>query len=898
MKIYSALFLVFLFTVSSSAQNAYSLEQLSKDPEKYTGLVLNEFVFSIQDEPELLKNIETLDLSYSGIEKLPDVIKNLPALKKLNISGNHLLDINQTVEVLKNTKVEVLNISDCGLVFLPFQLKYLKHLTVLIGDKNSIAELPIELTHCTQLQNLSLAYNHLDSIQVGLQNLPNLKKLDLSHNRGLKMSHLINDANDFPALENIVLNGVKEFPNTLGLRSKALNEIDFSSTEFKDINQLDKKGLKVKSVIMENCDQLDYDFACNTLGAEEVNKLRLADETIDKLPYGVQKMKSLEELSLKAPKIPYLPSLNNHKELKRLSVESDELTTIFRSINLLDSLAYLDISKTNIGYDEVDRLLQHFPHTEVVYNPRKQGRAIEFPKHLFRSDINAPFKELLKSAFIFKFSGKEKAEIVLPSGTVFDAPANGFVNNKGAVYKGEIEFEISEYKNGLDIYFSGIPMLYDSANTLYGFESGGMYNMVARDSIGNNLELKDGASVGLTTNLPDNLGGFGTYVFRDGVWVLQSSPVTDGFVAPRAFSQFQMGTVGLNADKPISPHLLYEDLALVFTQGDEVKGFEMKIYKGWTGERQQGAAGFNRAESGKVTLKPFRALQRYKWIVVEYDFNSKLKNWKKHQDAQRKARLKLNKTVLTFPKIDSVYIEPLIEEDCFELVVKTWSDEFRVKIIPDMQNVGPRSSKRRLTNMWKSYERGLSRVEKHNNQVRTMYERDMSVYQNQLVSWFVDSTELALKKSDPEAYKKLMATRRKTVQYESGVLAGLANSKQFRFNALGPCNIDRIMTDLLANYQSVKMIPVTMSGASINLEHFSVVSSRYASAMQYTGDTFSFSNRSSNLIIGKTRDGMMAYVTKNDFEGLEFSEGLNEIRFNIIDPSKTSPEALSKILLN
>lgn len=91
-----------------------------------------------------------------------------------------------------------------------------------------------------------------------------------------------------------------------------------------------------------------------------------------------------------------------------MSVESDELTTIFRSINLLDSLAYLDISKTNIGYDEVDRLVQHFPHTEVVYNPRKQGRAIEFPKHLFRSDITAPFKELLKSAFVFKFSGKKR----------------------------------------------------------------------------------------------------------------------------------------------------------------------------------------------------------------------------------------------------------------------------------------------------------------------------------------------------------------------------------------------------------------------------------------------------------------------------------------------------------
>lgn len=45
---------------------------------------------------------------------------------------------------------------------------------------------------------------------------------------------------------------------------------------------------------MENCDQLDYDFACKTLGAGEVDKLRLADETIDKLPYGVQKMKSLE----------------------------------------------------------------------------------------------------------------------------------------------------------------------------------------------------------------------------------------------------------------------------------------------------------------------------------------------------------------------------------------------------------------------------------------------------------------------------------------------------------------------------------------------------------------------------------------------------------------------------
>lgn len=96
-------------------------------------------------------------------------------------------------------------------------------------------------------------------------------------------------------------------------------------------------------------------------------------------------------------------------------VESKELNTIFNSVSRLDDLEYLNIKETGINNAEVEKLVNHFPHAEIVYNRQKQGVPITFPKDL---KYNAPFNSLLKVFEVFSFSGGNRVDVVLESGTV------------------------------------------------------------------------------------------------------------------------------------------------------------------------------------------------------------------------------------------------------------------------------------------------------------------------------------------------------------------------------------------------------------------------------------------------------------------------------------------------
>ena len=141
------------------------------------------------------------------------------------------------------------------------------------------------------------------------------------------------------------MRGVRNFPATLNLREGKLKKLDLSNTTFKDLNQLTTDSFKVDHVIAKNCKKLDYNFACKTLQKSGVKKLEIADEKMENIPLGIRSMKALEELVIEDAKINYVPSLNNHKNLRRISVESGDLNTIFSSVSRLKNLEYLNIKE-------------------------------------------------------------------------------------------------------------------------------------------------------------------------------------------------------------------------------------------------------------------------------------------------------------------------------------------------------------------------------------------------------------------------------------------------------------------------------------------------------------------------------------------------------------------------
>lgn len=90
------------------------------------------------------------------------------------------------------------------------------------------------------------------------------------------------------------------------------------------------------------------------------------------------------------------------------------------------------------------------------------------------------------------------------TGSEIDIPSMAFKNSNGDIVKGDVEIKYREFHDQADIFFSGIPMNYDSAGTNYFFESAGMIEIQAYQD-GEKLEVADSKEIDvvMTTNNPD-----------------------------------------------------------------------------------------------------------------------------------------------------------------------------------------------------------------------------------------------------------------------------------------------------------------------------------------------------------------------------------------------------------
>jgi hypothetical protein len=92
------------------------------------------------------------------------------------------------------------------------------------------------------------------------------------------------------------------------------------------------------------------------------------------------------------------------------------------------------------------------------------------------------------------------------SGTKIIIPANAFVDDNGKIVAGEVEIKYREFHNQADIFFSGIPMEYDSGATKFQLESAGMCEIKGYQ---NNKAVFVNKQKSLVVNMPSNYAGAG-----------------------------------------------------------------------------------------------------------------------------------------------------------------------------------------------------------------------------------------------------------------------------------------------------------------------------------------------------------------------------------------------------
>ncbi|MBL55927.1 MAG: hypothetical protein CMP61_01945 [Flavobacteriales bacterium] len=845
----------------------------------------------IPNEISYLENLEELNLSGTNLITLPNSLIKCKNLKRVDLSYNPNIDINQVCSVLRGMDINWLSLEGCQLPFIPYQVSEIQSLKYLNVSNNLIYEFPDNFGKLVNLLELDIAMNQIDSVSFGLNTLPRLKTIDFSFNTKIVIDHLISSGLDFPALEEIKLRGVRNFPATLNLRDGKLKKLDLSNTTFKDLNQLTTDSFKVDYVIAKNCKKLDYNLACKTLQKSGVKKLEIADGKMENIPLGIRRMKALEELVIQDAKINYVPSLNNHKNLRSILVESGDLNTIFSSVSRLKNLEYLNIKETGINNAEVEKLVSHFPHAEIVYNRQKQGVPFKFPDYLKDISYHVPFNSLLKAFEVFSFSGGNRAEVILESGTVIKINPNSLVTSDGKVFRGDINLKIKEYKNSLDIYLSGLPMIYDSA-AVYGFESVGMFQIEATTKEGEKLQLAKDRSIVINTDLPDDNAGFQSYSLQNGNWVNNgTTPNYQPILEVIPYNQYALNK-SFNLGVLEKPELKHADFGLVFWKSKDINSFQLQFLGTGFKKIKYKSIGYD-----EISINELAVFSNDKWIIVDKDAEEKIKLLKSNKTFLRKdvfTPFSSDNPKILFQEIQEVKLEPQYEKDNFLLTVITASSTVQFEIIQDFSRMGPKSSKRRLQSSWKKYEKVLRKNEIHNSNVRQAYEDDMNSFQAVQARQYEDSIFMA---NDPIGFAEQQKAKQEYKDLKSSLFQDVVNSGEFEITGMGICNIDRIMSDLIANGKEYRFESYNDEGDSIELDHISILSSAYQSAMKYVGNKVMINKSAQALAIAKTKSGNLAFISKSDFmKALSSEKETKKFKFRVVNPKEIDRDELAKMI--
>ena len=162
-------------------------------------------------EQQPLKKIHRIDLSHQNLTMLPKWVDSIPHLKRIDLSNNPNLYLENTITRLGfHTQLEVLLLDSLQLKEIPkniASLKNLKHLSLAYNPTlnmditlqniaslplvflnlkgNQLTDLPKSITQLTILKDLNLSSNHIitDQSYRYLGELPHLYSLWLDHNK-------------------------------------------------------------------------------------------------------------------------------------------------------------------------------------------------------------------------------------------------------------------------------------------------------------------------------------------------------------------------------------------------------------------------------------------------------------------------------------------------------------------------------------------------------------------------------------------------------------------------------------------------------------------------------------------------------------------------------------------
>lgn len=140
------------------------------------------------------------------------------------------------------------------------------------------------------------------------------------------------------------------------------------------------------------------------------------------------------------------------------------------------------------------------------------------------SVISPPLEGDFVNDTVFEIDPTVANFLQAPNGSSIEIPANAIVDKNGNLIEDKISVHFNQYHSAADIIASGIPMQYDSAGTVYTFESAGMFTLKAKSG-DRSLAIKEGQAVNVNL-ASDKDDAFNFYALDEstGDWTYEHSP--------------------------------------------------------------------------------------------------------------------------------------------------------------------------------------------------------------------------------------------------------------------------------------------------------------------------------------------------------------------------------------
>ncbi len=265
------------------------------------GFLLFVFAFSqAQSVPDFasVKDAHELNWERMNLDSLPHYITQCTQLKKINLSGNRKIKVNDTFQKLsKLPKLEILIIDYCNLFFLPSVISDFKALKILSVEGNGISWLPPSFKNLP-IEELNLSKNNIDSLNIGFYSLLKLKELNFSQNKGVVRDYNMEILASFPLLKSLILQDSKELPKGIG-KLKLLEKLDISGGIFKQVPSEISQLTKLKILKMQGCAQVDLSVIIEFLAATKtLIELYCGYPKMSVIPFNISKLRNLKKLYL------------------------------------------------------------------------------------------------------------------------------------------------------------------------------------------------------------------------------------------------------------------------------------------------------------------------------------------------------------------------------------------------------------------------------------------------------------------------------------------------------------------------------------------------------------------------------------------------------------------------